>query len=47
MKRYHKKLRKYIISCNKVEDADVIKRLDSVPNKTAYIKQLVRGDIDG
>lgn len=47
MRRYHDKLRKYIISCKKREDADVIERLDSMPNMTAYIKELVRRDING
>ena len=45
--KYSKKLRKYIFACNKVDDADVIERIDSEPNKTAYIKKLVRGDING
>ena len=46
-KRYHEKLRKYIISCNRKDDADVIRHLDSVSNKTAYIKELVRRDTNG
>lgn len=30
---------------NKESDKDVIERLDSVPNKTDYVRSLVRKDI--
>lgn len=36
-----------MLRLNRKNDADVITALDKVPNKTAYIKELVRGDIDG
>lgn len=32
---------------NKVADADIIDRLNSVPDKTGYIKALIRKDIKG
>ena len=30
---------------NKQKDADIIAKLDNVPNKQGYIKQLIRQDI--
>lgn len=30
---------------NKKYDADILEKFDSVPNKTAYIKELIRNDI--
>ena len=30
---------------NKNQDADIIEKLKSVPNRQGYIKQLIRGDI--
>lgn len=33
------------LQCNIATDADIIARLDSVPNKAGYIKALIRTDI--
>ena len=33
------------LSFNKRTDEDVLKKLDSVPNKQGYIKELIRQDI--
>lgn len=50
-RRYYarsKKLTKaYLLRMNKVKDADVIAKLDEVPNKVEYIRELVRRDICG
>lgn len=43
--RYYKKLRTYIIRCNKDTEADIIGKLDAVENRSAYIKNLVREDM--
>ena len=34
------------IKLNKNTDADILERLDSVPNKQGYIKELIRSDIE-
>lgn len=38
-------VRRMSFDFNRKSDADVIEKLDSVENKTGYIKQLVRDDI--
>ena len=44
--RYKKKAVKVItLALNKGTDADILNKLDSVPNKQGYIKQLIRQDI--
>ena len=39
-------LKSVTIQFNKVSDKDVINRLNQVPNKTDYIRQLIRKDIE-
>ena len=44
---YKKRAQKpYMIRLHKVNDADVIAQLEKQPNKTDYIRQLVRKDIE-
>lgn len=38
--------RQYIIHINKKTNADIIAKLDSVPNKQKYIFDLIRKDIE-
>ena len=45
--RSKKFTRAYLIRLNKVKDADVIAKLDDVPSKAEYIRELVRRDICG
>lgn len=47
LRRYAKKTKQYIIRLRKDTDADVIAMLDSVENRTGYIRQLVRRDVNG
>lgn len=47
IRRYAKKTKQYIIRLRKDTDADVIAMLDSVENRTGYIRQLVRRDVNG
>jgi hypothetical protein len=42
-----KKTRTFSIQCNKENDADVIARLDSQPNKNRYLINLIRNDMTG
>lgn len=35
----------YHLKLNKVTDADIIEMLNNIPNKQAYIKELIRADI--
>lgn len=35
------------LKLNNGTDADILKKLDSIPNKQGYIKQLIRNDISG
>lgn len=35
----------YTIKVIKTTEADIIEKLESVPNKAGYIKQLIRDDI--
>ncbi len=39
-------LKQFAIAFNKKNDSDVIKRLEEVPNRADYIRQLVRSDIE-
>ena len=39
-------VRRVTIAFMRKTDADVLARLDSVPNKTDYIRKLIRADID-
>lgn len=36
----------YAIKVVKTTEADIIEKLDSVPNKSGYIKSLIRKDIN-
>ncbi len=46
--RYDKKATKKIcMKLNLVYDADILEKLDSVPNKQGYIKELIRKDLAG
>lgn len=47
MRRYARKTMQVIVRLRKDADADIIARLSSVPNKTEYIRWLVRRDIRG
>ncbi len=40
-----KNLKSVTIQLNKVSDSDVIEKLNSVPNRTDYIRQLIRKDL--
>lgn len=45
--RYDKeKTRHYAIKVMTTTEADIIAKLDSVPNKAGYIKSLIRADIE-
>lgn len=45
--RYHKAHTKsYVIRMMKRTEADIIEKLESVPNKAGYIKSLIRADIE-
>ena len=37
--------RKIVMKLNKETDKDILERLDQVPNKQGYIKELIRDDI--
>lgn len=39
-------VRRVTIAFMRKTDADILARLDSVPNKTDYIRKLIRADID-
>lgn len=44
--RYAKKnIKQFKIDCMLNTEADIIKKLESVPNKAGYIKKLIRADI--
>ena len=44
--RYAKKnIKQFKIDCVTTTEADIIKKLESMPNKAGYIKQLIRADI--
>lgn len=40
------KTRRYVVKVMTTTEADIIQRLDSVPNKAGYIKGLIRADIE-
>ena len=45
--RYHKKTFRCVsVQFRKVQDAKLLEKLDSVPTKSEYIKQLIAEDID-
>lgn len=44
-KRYDKKTKELVLRFRLNQDGDVIQRLDEVPNKTEFIRELVRRDI--
>lgn len=41
---YHKKCKRLLLVMNPDKDADVIEKLESVGNKSGYIKELIRKD---
>ncbi len=41
-----KNLKPLTIQLNKVSDKDIIEKLNSVSNKTEYIRQLIRKDLN-
>ena len=41
----NKNIKQFKIDCMMNTEADIIKKLESVPNKAGYIKQLIRADI--
>lgn len=44
---YHKRAtRQYHLELHKKNDADIIRKLDTVANKQGYIKELIRADIE-
>lgn len=43
---YDKTMKQFKIDLNKNTDADIIAKLESVPNKAGYVKQLIRADIN-
>lgn len=44
--RYAKKnIKQFKIDCMISTESDIINKLESVPNKAGYIKQLIRADI--
>lgn len=45
MRRYARKTVQFIVRLRKDADADIIARLNSVPNKTEYIRGLIRNDL--
>lgn len=44
-KAYDKKTKELVLRFRLNQDGDVIQRLDEVPNKTEFIRELVRRDI--
>ena len=43
---YDKMIRQFKLDLNTKTDADIIAKLESVPNKAGYVKQLIRADIN-
>lgn len=39
--------KRVFIKLNKNTDKDILEKLDNVPNKQGYIKELIRSDIKG
>ncbi len=46
MKYAKESVKVYRLSLNVRTDADIIAKLDSLPSKQGYIKQLIRADMD-
>ena len=46
-KRYDAKTTQLVLRLRNGADADVIERLQSVPEKTEYVRSLIRRDING
>lgn len=45
-KKYQaEKCKQYLFRFTKTTDADIIEKLDSVPNRLGYIKELIRKDL--
>ena len=44
--RYDRKTVQYVFRLRLDGDADVIARLKSIPNKTEYLRRLVRADVN-
>lgn len=44
-KRYDKKTKELVLRFRLNQDGDVIQRLDEVPNKTEFIRELIKRDI--
>lgn len=45
--RYNKThMKQYLLKYHLVNDADIIEKLDSVPSKQGYVRNLIREDID-
>jgi hypothetical protein len=45
-RKYQDKCKTYVMRFRRDKDGDVIGKLESVPNKTDYVRQLVQNDID-
>lgn len=43
---YHRKCKKLLVLMNPDKDADIIERLESIGNKSGYVKELIRLDIE-
>lgn len=39
-------IRRFNLKLNRIHDADLIKRLESQPNVQAYLKELIRKDME-
>lgn len=47
MRKYDKKTKQFVFRLRLNADADVIERLETVPQRTEYLRRLVRRDIRG
>lgn len=45
LRRYARKTRSYLLRLNPETEGDICERLDAVPNRSGYIKGLIRADI--
>ena len=45
-KYYEKAIRQFKLDLNRNTDADIIEHLENLPNKTGYIKELIRADLN-
>lgn len=44
--KYRKKnIKQIILDLNRTTDTDIIDRLESVPNRSQYLKELIRNDL--